>query len=196
MSTQPWCKRGEKTWCVLEVGPCQPGESELVWNCPPQQQLKSEVSREHGMQDPGGSPKCALHAAVLPPLQDQELQLQLFPSGTRASLLSFSSANTIDPRTSDLLDASHVSQTQRSQNGTHHLYANLFFLLIVHPSIHPGAQVDNLRLILDFSVATTLHVSSVTKSCGFHHLPPLPLHLPPPSLPPPPSFFSCQTNTD
>lgn len=167
---------------MLEVGPCQPGESELVWNCPPQQQLKSEVSREHEMQDPGGSPKCALHTAALPPLQDQELQLQLFPSGTRTSLLSFSSANTIDPLTSDLLDASHVPQTQRSQNGTHHLYASLFFLLTVHPSIHAGAQMDNLRLILDFSVATTLHVSSVTKSCGFHHLPP-------PSLPPPLPFF-------
>lgn len=29
---------------------------------------------------------------------------------------------------------------------------NQFLFLIVHLSIHPGAQVDNLRLILDFSV--------------------------------------------
>ena len=33
MNTQPWCRRKD-TWCVLEVGPCQPEESELEWNCP------------------------------------------------------------------------------------------------------------------------------------------------------------------
>ena len=40
MNTQPWCRR-QDTWCVLEVGPCQPEKSELGWNCPPQLQLKS-----------------------------------------------------------------------------------------------------------------------------------------------------------
>ena len=68
------------------------------------------------MQDAGGSPKCTLHTAALPPGQDQDLRFQLFPSEAQATLLSFISTNTTDPLTSDLPDASRVPQTQRRQN--------------------------------------------------------------------------------
>lgn len=60
--------------------------------------------------------------------------------------------------------------------------AKQLLLLIFHQH-HPWAQVDNLRLTLDFSVVLTLCVTLVTKPCRFH--PPafsLSLHPLPPSL--------------
>lgn len=86
---------------------------------------------------------------------------------------------------------SHGYLKLRAKNWTHHLHANLFLLLTVHPSIHSGAQVDHLRLTLDFSLATTLYVSLDTKSYIFTTC--LLSSLCSPYLFP---FFSHQINTD
>lgn len=59
---------------------------------------------------------------------------------------------------------------------------NQFLLLNVHPSNHPGAEVDNLGLILDFLVVVILRVLPSPNLADSTHPPSLPLSLPP-SLP-------------